>query len=374
MLFADVIGLNDTKQKLLHSLHSGKVPHAQLFVEREGSGALALALATATYLHCEQKQENDSCGVCNACKKNEKLIHADVHFSFPFVTNKEKRKELANDYIAEFRKFVLQNVYNTHYNWLESISDGENKQGNISVKECHEIIRKLTLTCFESDKKVMILWMAEFLQKEGNTLLKLIEEPPPNTYILLIAHDEARVLPTILSRCQTLRLPKIEHTAIEQYLLKNNIDAVRAKQIARQADGNVNEVLQRMHSEAHAEFETLRKWLQQCYKKGDEYIEMVDYFCKLRKDDQKRFWEFVLDFLHEYIMVGFVGSAHSKLNDHELITAQKLQHILPLSAVLHMIELVNHIIMSIERNAHSKTLYVYASIKMRHLFVEAQTS
>ncbi|MFZ4613746.1 MAG: DNA polymerase III subunit delta, partial [Bacteroidia bacterium] len=86
MFFNDIIGHSELKNKLIHNVNIGRLSHAQLFSGLEGSGNLAMAMAMATYIHCTNKQENDSCGTCAACIKNKKLVHPDLHLSFPIVT------------------------------------------------------------------------------------------------------------------------------------------------------------------------------------------------------------------------------------------------------------------------------------------------
>ena len=85
MRFENVIGQNDLKKKLLKEVENQKISHAQMFLGDPGFGPLPLALAFAQYILCEEKQENDSCGVCPNCRQVEELQHPDLHFSFPTV-------------------------------------------------------------------------------------------------------------------------------------------------------------------------------------------------------------------------------------------------------------------------------------------------
>ena len=84
MQFKHIAGQAAVKQRLINTVNDNRVSHAQLFLGPEGSGSLALAIAYAQYLCCEDKQPNDSCGVCSACRKYQKLMHPDLHFSYPF--------------------------------------------------------------------------------------------------------------------------------------------------------------------------------------------------------------------------------------------------------------------------------------------------
>ena len=90
MQFQDIVGQKALKERLIQTVRDNRVSHAQLFLGPTGSGSLALALAYAQYLNCEDKQEEDSCAVCSSCRKYQKLIHPDLHFSYPFFAKKKE--------------------------------------------------------------------------------------------------------------------------------------------------------------------------------------------------------------------------------------------------------------------------------------------
>src|SRR5690606_7490045 len=217
MRFKDIIGHQQIKEHLVQTVKDNRVSHAQLFLGPEGSGGLALAVAYAQYINCEQKQENDSCGECGSCRRYQKLIHPDLHFSYPFFATKE-RGEVAADYLEEWRHAFLSNPYMGFDYWRHQL-DGGNKQANINIKEAHDIIKKLSLKAFEAEYKVHIMWLPEYLDKEGNELLKLIEEPPAKTVFLLVSENQDKILNTIISRTQLLKIPKFSYADIKQYLI-----------------------------------------------------------------------------------------------------------------------------------------------------------
>jgi len=200
MQLATVIGQEKVKQSLTQLVDAARIPHAMLFLGPAGSGKLAMAIALAQYILCEQKAGGESCGVCRQCLKASKLVHPDLHFSYPFIGSKLTSLE----YITQWRSAILDNPYLEVNQWLQLIG-AENKQGNINKDECLRIIKQLSLKSFESDYKILILWLPEYLQKEGNRLLKLIEEPPEKTIFILVAEAQERILNTILSRCQIVK-------------------------------------------------------------------------------------------------------------------------------------------------------------------------
>jgi len=215
MQFQNVIGQFSAKHKLQNMMASGRMPHALLISAAEGFGGLPLAVALAQYINCENPTAQDSCGVCEACNKIKKLIHPDVFFTYPTVPQKSGDKPVSTDFIKQWRKAFSENPYLTYNQWLTQITD-DNKQGNITVNECHEIIKRISLKNYEGKFKVQIIWMAELLREAGNALLKSIEEPPANTVFILVTEQPELILNTILSRTQMLRLPPIEHEAIEK--------------------------------------------------------------------------------------------------------------------------------------------------------------
>ena len=263
MQFQSITGQKETKEQLVQMVQHNRLSHALLFLGKEGTGALQLALAFAQYIVCKPKPPetdlfaapepesqkskvkiNDSCGICPACKKANELIHPDIHFSYPVITKKPGEKPISTDFIKEWREFIVTNPYGNVYDWLQFIG-AENKQGNITAHECNDIIRKLNLKSFESEYKILIMWLPEFLGKEGNKLLKLIEEPPPNTLFILIAENEDLILPTILSRTQLVKIPLLTNMEVEVALeLNAGVKIEKAQQIAALAEGNYREALQ----------------------------------------------------------------------------------------------------------------------------------
>src|SRR4029078_962299 len=282
MQFSKIINQQEVKQQLVELIQHNRLSHALLFLSKEGGGALSLALAFAQYLTLGKanpksqsnsnaslfvderseseirnpKSEIDSCGVCPSCTKANQLVHPDIHYSYPVVTKKSGTPPLSVDYITEWREFVNNYPYGNVYDWLQFIG-AENKQGNITANECNEIIHKLSLKSFESEYKILIMWMPEYLGAEGNKLLKLIEEPPPNTLFILVAENETLILPTIVSRCQLIKIPALQLKEIENALIdRNNTSAQTARQIAGISDGNYREALQ-LVQHAEEDWQTL---------------------------------------------------------------------------------------------------------------------
>ena len=208
MRFADVIGNAEVSRTLANMADSGRVAHAMLMYENEGCGALALALAYVQYLNCSNPSGGDSCGECPSCRQMSKLIHPDVHFVFP--VNKGPKtsddKPTSESYIKYWRELAVADPYFTESDLQKAIGI-ESKNGLIAVAEAKSIINKLSLTAVGDGYKAVIFYLPEKMNQEtANRLLKMVEEPPVQTLFIFITHAPEKVLQTIFSRCQSVRV------------------------------------------------------------------------------------------------------------------------------------------------------------------------
>jgi DNA polymerase-3 subunit delta' len=303
-----------------------------------------------------------------ATQRAEQLIHPDLHFSFPVIPRKAGEKPTSADYIADFREFIKIAPYANVYDWLQSIN-AENKQGNITADECNDIIRKLSLKPYEAEYKVLVLWMPEYLGKEGNKLLKLIEEPPANTLFILVAENEELVLQTILSRCQLVKVPQLQTSDIEKALIERaNVSAETARQIAGISEGNYREALHLLqHSEE--DWQSLAKdWLKFIIRRMlPEQIKWVDEISKIGREKQKQFLRYFNHLLQQSIRIKVLGAENVMLPENEKDFAQRLNKIASVSQQEAMVEELDKASYYIERNANGKMLFQALSIKLYHI-------
>jgi len=370
-------------------VQQNRLSHALLFLGKEGSGALPLALAFAQYVVSQPPApvpvadlfggftameptpvfiHPDEIASLPAFQRATQLIHPDLHFSYPVIPKKSGDKPVSSDYISNWREFVEQFPYGNVYDWLQFIG-AENKQGNITADECNDIIKKLSLKSFESEYKVLVLWMPEYLGKEGNKLLKLIEEPPPNTLFLLVAENEELILPTILSRCQLIKVPLLENKEVEQALLQRaDTSPDTARQVAGICEGNYREALQLLQ---HAEEDwqsLLREWLNAILKGGPtSQIKFTEEITKMGREKQKQFLRYFIHLLEQSVRIRILGIENILLADNEKDFAQRLNKIASVSQQHALIDELDKASYHIERNANGKMLFQALSIRFFHI-------
>lgn len=360
MLFADIPGLSAVKEQLIRSAQSGRVSHAQLFLGKEGGGHLALALAYATYLNCKQPGPTDSCGVCESCVKYNKLIHPDLHFSFPIIrTEKDKSETISDVYIKPWRSIWQQTPFFTPNEWLNKIG-AENKQGNISVSECQNIIRKLSLSAFEAPYKVLIMWQPELLGNTGNVLLKIVEDPPPNTLFLFVAEDEERILTTIRSRLLMVKIPRISTPDLTRWLVENqSLAEEQAHSLALVSEGNIAQANRLLKEEVDLNEQLFTDWMRKCFLKENarDLSQWVEIVAGLGREKQKNLLNYSLHMLRECLMYRYGTPEHVNLIGSELEFVKKFSPFIDHKKLNVMARSIEQSIFYIERNVNSKLIF-----------------
>lgn len=245
--FKAVIGQEEVKRTLISEADGGRLPHALMLTGPEGCGKMPMALAFARYLCCMTKsaEGQDACGTCLSCRQWEQLIHPDVHFVFPIVANKARKKENCDDWIPAWREMLLNNLYFTYTDWIQQM-EVENSQPVIYTRESDNIQRKLSLKSVQGGWRIVIIWLPEKMQEAGaNKMLKLLEEPPAQTMFLLVSEEPQKVLGTILSRVQRINMPRLKDEEISQALhLRLGVEKEESMMVARMANGSYSKALE----------------------------------------------------------------------------------------------------------------------------------
>jgi len=363
MQFKQIVGQGDIKQRLINSVIENRVSHAQLFLGPGGSGGLPLAVAYAQYLSCENRQPEDSCGECASCRKYNKLMHPDLHFSYPFFA--KHKEDTAITFIEEWRDAFTANPYLSLDIWRGYL-DAENKQANINIAECHQIIKKLSFKPFESAYKILILWLPEYLDKEGNALLKIIEEPQPNTLFILVAQNQDQILNTILSRTQLIKIPALGYDEIKAHLIDlHNQTEDSASEIAYLSNGNLTDALAMLQYDNKGYHDSFVQWLRLCFgNKGLDVMSFVDQVAKMGRENQKNFLRYGISFLRECCLLLSGAGSLVHLPAAELETAQKMTNVMIVDEAAAIIAELEKAHYHVERNGNPKILFLDVSLQI----------
>jgi DNA polymerase-3 subunit delta' len=376
MPFKELLGQEKVKELLLQSVREERVPHAQLFLGSKGSSNLALALAFAQYVGCTNKQEEDSCGVCPSCVKHKKFSHPDLHFVFPVATTASvKTKPISKNFLAEWRVLLEDNAYFSLFDWLKHIGV-ENKQGIISVEESAHIMKDLSLKPYESDTKIMLIWMPEKMNVQAaNKLLKIIEEPPHKTIFLLVAESAENMLATVLSRTQLLKVPRYSDEEVMNYLMSRGVEHSKAQMISALVEGNINEALQLAEHAEDAEENSLRfvQWMRLCFsalqvKDIDKLVQWSETMAKAGRENQKSFLLYVSNVMRDALLKNYGVDAMMKMNvGGQNFTMEKFAPFIHADNCMEIVEELNMAQRHIERNANPKILFLDTSFKIARL-------
>ncbi len=362
MLFKNIVGQNKIKSNLIQGANSGRISHTQLFLGPEGCGALPLAVAYAQYINCLQPLEDDSCGVCSSCIKYEKLIHPDLHFTYPTIA--VEKKKTSAEFITEWRNAFTLNPYISGMQWIFTLDDEGKKQGNITADECRDIIKKVSLKAFEAKYKTIIIWLPEYMSQEGNILLKLLEEPPERTLIILVAQDSEKVLATILSRAQTLKIPHLLDEDIKAELVNNyQIAEAEAETIARVAEGNLVMALSLLEAGRSDYHELFVEWMRACYVREMKGMNvLIDKIQATGREFIKSFIGYSLYMLRAVLLSKHADPALIKLSQTEKDFITKFSMVFNDKNIESISRQLNETHREVERNSDLRITFLNLSL------------
>jgi DNA polymerase III subunit delta' len=381
MLFSEIIGQENLKLRLAETVKNNRVAHAQLFYGNRGNGKLALALAYAQYINCRDHgkfRRGDSCGKCRSCNKYNKLIHPDLHFVFPVAGTADGAKKVTSTmFLNEWRELLLEKKYYLSLSdWYEKISI-ERKQAAINVAECNQIIHTLSYTSYESEYKVMLIWMVEKLNYQAAPkLLKILEEPPNKTLFLLISEQPDQIISTILSRLLPVKVPKIEDNeliaACKQQL---KIDEKQATQLATLANGSMTEAI-RLAGQSEirkARFDLFVAWMRQCWTIDvPALVKFSDDLAKESRESNKSFLQFGLGIIRNCLLMNFTEDAVVRTVAGEKSFYQKFSPFINSTNAEAFAEEFNTAIYHIERNVHTSMVFFDLSLTAAKLLKAGQ--
>lgn len=373
MNFNQIIGQEYLVNYLKRTVDNGKISHAQLFVGNEGVGALPMAIAYASYLICKDHKEPEKCRA-----KCEKLQHPDLHFAFPVATNEAVKKHpVSSLFLTEWREFLLENPYAGLFDWYKFLGI-ENKQGRIGVDEAQDIVKKLRLKPYEGTYQVMIIWMPEKMNiAASNKLLKLIEEPPTKTILLLVTENEEQIISTIQSRCQVLHFGNLSEGQITQELLnKESIEEIEAIKVAHQADGNYNKALKIFQNKSDDTIfdQWFVVWVRAAFRaKGNASVinDLIGWSNEISgkgRETQKQFLQYCMQVFRQAMLLNY--KAESLVYLQPKTKGFKLENFAPFihnGNIIGLTDELSDALYHIERNGNAKIILLDLSIKLTRL-------
>lgn len=369
MKFSDIPGLSEIKKTLIDSVRNQHIAHAQLFLGKPGALNLPLALAYATYLHCQNKGETDSCGSCPACSKSLKYIHPDTNFVFPLnnVKNDKDEDRFKAEILKDWRSFLTNQPFGDLGDWL-NVYGGEDKQPLISREEGREIIKMLSLKSFESAYKVMVIWQPELMHSSAaNGILKILEEPPPNTFFLLVSNASDKLLPTVLSRTQMVQVPLLRDEEVEAYLTEKNPSLTNARklEIIQLADGNLNLAIKLVDSEEDHYQSRFEDWMRSCFKR--DYAKLVSFseeFHELDRLNQRNLFQYGLSMMRETLLQYSGASSIGRVKASEANFVQNFSKVMNIYKFERISTLMSDASYHLERNGSAKMIFLDLSVQI----------
>ena len=375
-MFDNIIGQKEYIASLRTAIDNNRLPHALLISGNEGSGSLALAYAAAQYLICPHRHDGDACGQCPQCLQLGKLQHPDLHFVFPVVRKKnQKEAPISLDYMSEWRNAFLNNHYLTLNEWTTT-SGEENKQAGIFVAEANNIIKTLSVKPFESDYRVMIIWLPEKMNEEtANKLLKIIEEPNDMTHFFLVSQEPERIIGTIQSRVQRINLPPIADVDIQQALV-SRFDCPQDKAIdyARMSHGSYVEALKLLNDDEERSFYFTKfcEMMRLSYaKKLFDMKEWSEEMSGIGRERQKAYLQYAQQMIRENFIMNFNTPSLNYLNESERTFSSRFHAFVNHNNVTGIMDELALAEKDIMQNVNAKMVFFDLSLKLIMLLKSA---
>jgi DNA polymerase-3 subunit delta' len=384
MLFKNVLASPDLKNRLISLVKENRISHAQLFLSQAGAHSFALAVAYAQYICCQDRKEEDSCGVCPSCAKFEKLAHPDLHFIFPnCITKKVKKDPDSRQFAQEFRDFVFAKNYHIDIeDWLSEL-EAENKQPTINIRDCSNIIQQNSIQSYEGGYKIFIFWCLDRLyHAAAPKLLKTLEEPEKNTLFVLLTENQDKILPTILSRTQLVKIPPLSQDVIAEQLIKDfEMTAQKAEDIAEISEGSYVRAIN-LHENSNDLREMLRKFetifssmaalRNHATPQQINYLSVQDTIASivaLSREEQKSFLRFVSRMIRNILMISSKNEDLVRATTDEKKTMGLFTQTISLKNAQPILNECNQALYHIERNGNSALVFTDFYLKVSRLML-----
>ena len=340
-MFEQLIGNDHVKDLLRRMLEAKRLPGAMVFVGEEGVGKKLFALEIAKALNCRSPKGVEGCDAVPACKRISK-------FNYPQSAESDDWKKI---------------VWTDHPDVGMVVAP----KRVLLVDQMREIEAAANYRPFEGAARVFIVEDADKLnESSGNALLKILEEPPHTSHIILLTSRPAMLLPTIRSRCQMIRFSPITAEEIENYLTQNKLGAGKDARIrARVARGSIGRALSQDTENFTKQREGMLKVLK-ALAAGDDQIQLLRSAEELNEARYKDEFEPRLDILETLIrdawMLSLGVSAANVVNEDLLpqlkAISERLDRHRPGGWISQIEEMREQLIVNINRKAATDSLFL----------------
>ncbi|MGM0499476.1 MAG: DNA polymerase III subunit delta' [Bacillota bacterium] len=324
MSFNSIIGQKEAIEILEDEIEKNRISHAYLFSAADGSGKSKLAFEFAKASFCEEDGV-DSCGTCINCRKMDHQNHPD----------------------------------------FKTISVLEDKTA-ISIDQIRELKKEIAYKPYDSDHKIYVIDPAEKLTKQAaNSLLKTLEEPPSFATIILLAEDSGKLLPTLVSRCQQIKLSSVSQQKIKDLLLGEGLNKQQADIVSIAAAGSPGKALDITKIDNYFEHrQEIYNFLKKIKAKNTmEIFKITDKLCSLLKNDFPCF-DLLSDWYRDIMMIK-QDYLDAVINKDYLEELKELAAELSLQTIIRNLELIAQSQEYIERNIREKLSLEVLFFKLR---------
>ena len=367
----------------MEMVQENRVPHALMFCGPQGCGKLAMALAFASYLLGERESAPEE--LTEEQKRTQAMLrkweHPDLHFTFPTIKTSDMggdHNPVSLDFIKEWKEMLLsQGPYVLISDWMQRMgkSDADfNKQAIITVEETDNISRELSMMSSQGGYKISLIWLPERMNiQAANKILKLLEEPPRQTFFLLVSENPELLLETIRSRTQRLDFKKIDNDSLEQALIERRALAQEmAHRIARIANGNWNAALEELDSgnENRQHLDMFIMLMRLAYMRNiHDLKKWSDVVATFGREKQKRMLDYFMHMLRESFMYNFHNPELSYMTQEEENFARNFARFINEANIIDISNLFEETKRFIAQNANPKIVFFDLALKIIVLLI-----